>query len=170
MTASASNPPQIRVRFANSPKASLFQRSMLALRQMMGGTLKFTGKAAGLFAAISIAGYTYEYYTVNQFFDEQYTTDTDEDGNEVKKPIKKVLVVPFDNLKLVEEHSSGGFNAGSFMNRRGKQPTITLEVKEFVDVIHKAASDSNVSALYADFGEGMRYVSALILCVQVAYL
>ena len=96
---------------------------------------------------------------MHQFFEEQFKTDTDEDGNEVKKSVKKVLVVPFDNLKLVEEHSSGGFNAGSFMNRRGKQPTITLEVKEFVDVIHEAASDSNVSALYADFGEGMRYVS-----------
>ena len=96
---------------------------------------------------------------MHQFFDGQYTTDTDEDGNEVKKLVKKVLVVPFDNLKLVEERSSGGFNAKSLMNRSGKQPTITMEVKEFVDVIHKAASDSNVSALYADFGEGMRYVS-----------
>ena len=132
---------------------------MSSLRATMGGTLKFTGKAAGLLAFLNIAGYTYENYTVHQFFDEQYTTDTDEDGNEVKKLVKKVLVVPFDNLKLVEERSSGGFNAKSLMNRSGKQPTITLEVKDFVDVIHKAASDSNVSALYADFGEGMRYVS-----------
>jgi hypothetical protein len=28
-----------------------------------------------------------------------------------------------------------------------------------VEIIHNAAADPNITALYADFGEGMRYVS-----------
>ncbi|EED95006.1 hypothetical protein THAPSDRAFT_261589, partial [Thalassiosira pseudonana CCMP1335] len=32
-----------------------------------------------------------------------------------------------------------------------------MEAKELVDIIQKAADDKNISALYADFGEGMRY-------------
>ena len=142
-----------------APKASPLRRTVLYLGGKSKSLVMFGGKVAALAAAVSLAWHTYERHTVNSFFGENLTDAEDEDGKKSKKPMKRVLVLPFDNLKLVEERKSGGFDARSLLQQRGKQPTIVLETKELVDIIHKAASDPNITALYADFGEGMRYVS-----------
>jgi hypothetical protein len=101
---------------------------------------------------------------VNEFFGENFTTATDEDGKESRKPMKKVLVLPFDCLKLVEKRKTGNFDMSTLLQQRNKQPTIIFEAKELVDIIQNAAADPNITALYADFGEGMRYVSS-VLCI-----
>jgi hypothetical protein len=125
----------------------------------VASSLRITGKIVGLVAAVNVVWYSYQRYSVNQFFGENFTLAEDEDGTKSKKPVKRVLVLPFDNLKLVEERKSGDFNVRSVLQQRGKRPTILLETKELVEIIHNAAADPNITALYADFGEGMRYVS-----------
>lgn len=157
MTASESNR-------SRAPGASPFHRGVRYIGSKLGSSFKFIGKTGAVVAAATLAWHSYERYTVNHFFGENNLTDAqDDDGKESKKPMKRVLILPFDNLKLVEKRKSGGFDARSILQQRGKQPTIVLETKELVDIIHKAASDPNITALYADFGEGMRYVSTSLL-------
>jgi hypothetical protein len=141
-------------------KASQFHRGVIFIGSKFGSSLKILGKTGAIVAAVGLAWHANERCTVNRFFDENLTTEVDKDGEKKKKPMKRVLVLPFDNLKLVEERKSGGLDLNGVWNKASKQPTIDMEIKELVDIIHKAAADPNVTALYADFGEGMRYVSS----------
>jgi protease-4 len=70
----------------------------------------------------------------------------------------------------VEKRRSGGFDPSTFQPPSlNKRNTIVLETKELVEIIHEAASDPNVSAVYADFGEGMRYVSAQLYHLSIMH-
>ncbi|KAL3804397.1 hypothetical protein HJC23_011325 [Cyclotella cryptica] len=136
-------------------------RGMLVLggkiKNFAGGSFRISCKAVGLVAAVNVAWYYYDRWSVNEFFGENFTPTTDEDGKVTRKPLKKVLLLPLDCLKVVEKRKTGNFDMSSLLQQRNKQPTIVLETKELVDIIQKAAADPNISALYADFGEGMRY-------------
>ena len=147
------------------PKGSHFQRGILFLGGKIGSSFRFVSKAAGVVTGVSVAYYYHQRYTVNEFFGKQLVLLSDEDGKKSFKPLKKVLVLPFDVLKLVEERKPGG-EISRLLEKRNKQPSITLETKELVNIIHKAATDPNITTLYADFGEGMRYVSTL--CAFIA--
>lgn len=116
-----------------------------------GRSFRFAGKAVGLIAVAQIGWYYYEKNDVDKFFG----VVANDDGSP-KKTKKKVLVLPFDSLKIVEHRKSSDLDPQRILERN-KQPTITMEAKELVDIIQKAADDKNISALYADFGEGMRY-------------
>jgi hypothetical protein len=116
-----------------------------------GRSFRFAGKAVGLIAVAQIGWYYYEKNDVDKFF----RVVANDDGSP-KKTKKKVLVLPFDSLKIVEHRKSSDLDPQRILERN-KQPTITMEAKELVDIIQKAADDKNISALYADFGEGMRY-------------
>ncbi|KAL7538391.1 hypothetical protein ACHAXR_008529 [Thalassiosira sp. AJA248-18] len=146
-------PPSFAHRFATRAKNAV------------GRSLLLGGKVVGLVAAANIALYYYESNQVDNFFGTAASDDNDDNDSDdaesskrLKHKKKRVLVLPFDNLKIIEQRKSGDFdNLTPLLFERNKQPTITLEAKELVDIIHKAASDPTISALYADFGEGMRY-------------
>ena len=121
---------------------------MNGAKSFAGRSLKFTGKAVVAVAALNLAVLSYEKNQVDQFF----AVGSDDDDESKKK--KRVLVLPFDNLKIVER-GSPSVDLSRF--DRNKQPTITIECRELVNTIEKAAADPNVTALYADFGEGVRH-------------
>ncbi len=70
---------------------------------------------------------------------------------------KRVLVLPFDNLKVIEHRRSGNTVLDDLLSQvadPSQRPTITIEAKELVSILHSAASNPNICALYANFGEG----------------
>lgn len=134
-------------------------RFATSAKHIVAKSLRIGGKVVGLVTAANIALYCYEQKQVDDFFGTA-AADNDGDDNDSEsssKRKKRVLVLPFDNLNIVERRKSNDFSDIQPLLERSKQPTITLEAKELVDIIHNAASDPNITALYADFGEGMRY-------------
>lgn len=65
---------------------------------------------------------------------------------------KKVLVLPFHRMKLVETKSTTPL-------ANGLNDTIEIEVSKLVEIIHAAAQDPSISALYGTFGHGFRFRS-----------
>ena len=119
------------------------------------------GAAIGIVAVVNIGSYYYQSKQVEEFFGVPSDEDDDKNNSSAKQQQhkKRVLVLPFDNLKVIERRKSGDFDTQRFLDRlnNNKQPTIEIEAKEIVNIIHNAASDPNISSLYADFGEGLRY-------------
>lgn len=68
---------------------------------------------------------------------------------EESKEKKRVLVLPFHSLRLVEK--SDRF---SWMESRGSDSVQEIEVQDFVDTLHEAASDLSIMAIYGEFGGG----------------
>ena len=143
---------------ASTPKRNhgVVRRSLTSLagraKGLAGATLGLAGRAVGLAVTVSLGWHYYEQYQVDQFFGV-----IDEDETRKKPKRKQVLVLPFHNLKLVEHRKSDDLDSIRHLTKRDAPPTIALEAKELVNIIHKAATDPNICALYGDFGEGMRY-------------
>ena len=84
----------------------------------------------------------------------------DEEKEDAKKP--KVLVLPFHRMKLVEKvdpRTMARQRLESFLNSSSNRKDydtspIEMEVDTLVEVIHKAAADPNIVALYGTFGHG----------------
>ena len=149
-----------------SPKVSSFQRSIMGAFRIAKRTVALASKAVALVTLVGTGSHFYERHTVNKFFSESFTVVEEENGEKKKKPKKKVLILPLDRLKLVEQRKSGDFNnLIDKLQQSDRQPIYQLEAKELVDIIHKAAADPNITGLYADFGEGMRYVSLVSSCL-----
>ena len=72
-----------------------------------------------------------------------------------EKDKKKVLVLPFYKMKIVEQ---GKPNRQLFqkINNPNSQ-TVEMPVDEVVQLIHKAAKDPNIVALYGIFGKGHQF-------------
>jgi hypothetical protein len=114
-------------------KASQFHCGVIFIGSKFGSSLKILGKTGAIVAAVGLAWHANERYIVNQFFDENLTTEVDEDGEKKRKPMKRVLVLPFDNLKLVEERKSGGLDLNGVWKK-------AAEIKELVDIWLKGAA------------------------------
>lgn len=71
---------------------------------------------------------------------------------------KKVLVLPFHKMKIVETKTPSAMSAYSTLTP-SEDKLVEIEVKELVELIHSAASDSNVVALYGIFGHGFQFSS-----------
>lgn len=70
---------------------------------------------------------------------------------------KKILVLPFHRMKIVEQKKS---SLSSFMDKlsSGKEDGLMeVEVRELVDVIHAAAEDPDIVALHGTFGQGFGF-------------
>jgi len=116
----------------------------------VGSSLKTSFAILGVAAA---AGLYMEYKSLQSTVEETEESDT-------KK--RKVLVIPFHKIDLVERKSGtwrselrdlGG------LDRKEDQRT-TLEVRELVDILHHAASDPQIVALYGIFGHGSQMSTA----------
>jgi hypothetical protein len=70
---------------------------------------------------------------------------------------KRVLVLPFHRMAIVEQISGGilsRFNSPNNLSWSNNDK-ITVEVHELVNVIHEAAADPNIVALYGTFDYGV---------------
>ena len=99
-----------------------------------------------------------EFYEFNQLKDYGSPSSSDEKGYEktthdLKK--KKVLVIPFDKLKIVERKTPPSID--SFFKSSTEAKMQTIELRTLVDTIHEAAKDPEVVALYGTFGNGFRF-------------
>lgn len=75
-------------------------------------------------------------------------------GDDKNDKKKKVLVVPFHRIQLVEHKKRDWRSELGEFERDPEERTIRLEVRELVDLLHKAAADPNIVALYGIFGHG----------------
>ena len=136
-----------------------------------GRTFRVGGAVIGIALAANAASYIYDSKQVDNFFGASFATDddNDDDDNDNNNQSasssskqrtmyeKRVLVIPFDNLKVIEHRKSGSAILDDLLSRvadPNQQPTITMEAKELVNILHSAASNPNICALYATFGEG----------------
>jgi protease IV len=64
-----------------------------------------------------------------------------------KEPSKRVLVIPFDELSIVERlDPTSSWPMGGEMRKK------TIELRKLVDALHAAASDDSIAAVYGTFG------------------
>jgi len=121
------------------------------------------GKAKTAFAAFGIVAAGGLYYEYRRTFPSYLLDDEDDDGggSTNKKKRKQVLVIPFHRIDLKDKHRQTGFDVISRWDGRGggaaaggEDPKLRFEVRELVDLIHAAASDPEIVALYGTFGHG----------------
>lgn len=112
-----------------------------------GGAVKTSFAAVGLVAVVGLA---IEY----EMFNGLSLNPTDSKSSESEK---KVLVIPFHRLQLVERKQSDWKSMLSALDSSNQDDKmIQMELREIVDLIHHAAMDPNVTALYGIFGHGSK--------------
>ena len=127
-----------------------------------GGKIKNSLAVVGV-AALGAA--YYEYQTLSPAWEKESSSSwwtTKEDPTaEPKKSKKKVLVIPFNRLRLVEQKKRDFSTALQNIDRKDSETKIEeMELKELVDLIHHAAGDPDISALYGIFGHGSVMMSS----------
>lgn len=128
-----------------------------------GGKIKNSLAVVGV-AALGAA--YYEYQTLSPAWEKEESSSswwtTKEDPTaEPKKSKKKVLVIPFNRLRLVEQKKRDFSTALQNIDRKDSETKIEeMELKELVDLIHHAAGDPDISALYGIFGHGSVLMSS----------
>eukprot|EP00591_Stephanopyxis_turris_P008313 CAMPEP_0195508558 /NCGR_PEP_ID=MMETSP0794_2-20130614/1735_1 /TAXON_ID=515487 /ORGANISM="Stephanopyxis turris, Strain CCMP 815" /LENGTH=754 /DNA_ID=CAMNT_0040635551 /DNA_START=85 /DNA_END=2349 /DNA_ORIENTATION=+ len=96
-----------------------------------------TKTSLALIGLATVAPFVYEFYTL--------------EGKSEKKK-KGVLLLPFHRMKIVEKKKISPLQTlTSFLSSDSEKP-FEVEVRELVDLIHSAASDPSVVALYGTFG------------------
>lgn len=120
------------------------------LQRATTGSLALVG--IGALAAIA-----YEYRSMKQVRDEEkcLTAADGSDNDEAKK--KRVLVLPFHRMRLVETKKNQFGNLTSRLADDGDERILEVEVHELVQVIHAAAQDPTICALYGTFGHGFQF-------------
>jgi protease-4 len=109
-----------------------------------GGAVKTSFAAAGFVAAVGLA---IEYDAFKSPPKDPKKAESD----------KKVLVIPFHRLQLVErKQSNWQSQLAALDSSKQDDKIIQMEVREIVDLIHHAAMDPNVTALYGIFGHGSK--------------
>lgn len=112
--------------------------------------------------AVAIVSAYVEYKRLNDT--DNNTTSSRNDEPSKKK--QQVLVIPFHRLKMVEKKDTSSSELLQSIASRGNKAgddddDLTLEVHELIDMIHQAAKDPNIVALYGIFGHGGTGISQL---------
>ena len=126
---------------------------------------KYAKRSVAVLTVAAAVGVYYEYKTMFPRVDESSKSpfggfgrdgNDEEDGGKDKKNDRKakrqVLVVPFHRIELKDRHDRNL----SFENLSpdAEDRALKMEVRELVDLIHHAASDPSIVALYGIFGHG----------------
>jgi len=128
------------------PPKSYMHKFGTKVTRIASKSLRLGGTTVGIVAVAQIGLHYYQLKQVEDFFGSSISDDDNKEksSNTYKK---RVLVLPFDNLKIIEQRKAGEIDLQRFANRNNKQPTITVEAKQLVDIIKNAASDQTISAL-----------------------
>jgi ClpP class serine protease len=155
-----------------TPTKGRVQQFIQGTGRTVGKALKVGGAIGGLIVGIKIVSHVKNSREVDDFFGSNDVNNNDVGGekrspsplstslvnatNERKKK-KHVLILPFENLKVIEPCTN---TTSLFDNLRSKLinqdavETTTIELHDLLRVIHSAAQNPNVAALHANFGEG----------------
>lgn len=139
MTTTAAAAAAAEAAGSSSPQTTGIVRSV-------GQKLKTSFAVLGVVAA---GGLYFEYKAAFPSLDE----DSEKNNGNSSKTKKKVLVIPFNRIVLKDQQSQSNFPLDSF-DPDSTDRTLQFEVRELVDLIHHAASDPNIVALYGTFGHG----------------
>ena len=120
--------------------------SVSRLIHFVGRTARNSLAAAGL---VAVAGAYYEYRKTRPAFED----------DEAQKS-KNVLVIPFHRIQLVEHKERSLSSQFSDWDKDSEERMMKMEVRELVDLLHQAASDPNITALYGIFGHGSQLSNA----------
>jgi hypothetical protein len=125
---------------------------------------KYAKRSVAALSVVAVAGAYYEYKTMFPRVDASSKrsfggfgrddNDEEEDGNDKKdrKGKRQVLVVPFHRIELKDRYDRD-LSFESF-SPDAEDRALKMEVWELVDLIHHAASDPSIVALYGIFGHG----------------
>lgn len=116
------------------------------LSRLLNFAVRSARNSLAVVGAVAAAGLYNEYRKL---------TYVDEDDRK-----KKVLVVPFHRIQLVEHKMRDWRSQLREMEINSEDRIIQLEVREFVDLLHQAAADPNIVALYGIFGHGSQLSNA----------
>ena len=116
---------------------------------------------------LAMVGFGTTFYALQQYNEYQTVTGLSKsnghDGGDdpSNKICKKVLVLPFSKLKIVERQSSKGLRdilrGVSTTNNDSNDNMQEIELNQLIDIIHEAAHDKDINALYGIFGHGFRF-------------
>jgi hypothetical protein len=104
----------------------------------VGGTFKTSFAIVGVVAAVAV-------------YSEYKKLRPDDDDKDEKK---KVLVIPFHRIHLVDNKKMDLRSEVSSLGTDDNERVFKLEVRELVDLLHEAAADPNIVGLYGIFGHG----------------
>jgi hypothetical protein len=126
---------------------------------------KYAKRSVAALSVVAVAGAYYEYKTMfprvdassNRPFGRFGRDDSDDEEKDGKdktdrKAKRQVLVVPFHRIELKDRYDRD-LSFESF-SPDADDRTLKMEVRELVDLIHHAASDPSIVALYGIFGHG----------------
>lgn len=156
---SSANQHQIRGRAPSTLGSShgIMHRLVTKVASFASRSLRVGGAVVGIVTVANLASYYYDSKQVDAFFGASIDShDSGNDDNGVKYE-KRVLVLPLDNLKVIERCKPGSSFVENYLSRfsdPNQRSTMTIEVKELISILHSAASNPNICALYATFGEG----------------
>ena len=123
-------------------KASHQRGAVSRFLRRAGGSLKTGFAVVGVLAAAGL------------YSESRKLSSVSDNENDEKK--KKVLVIPFHRLQLVDYKKNSlraQLDAVGSGGDKHERP-IKLEVRELVDLLHQAAADPSIVALYGYFGHG----------------
>jgi ClpP class serine protease len=166
--ASGASPPP-----GPTPSKGRVLQFMHGTGRTVGKALKVGGAIGGLIVGVNIVSHVKNSREVDDFFGSNDKNNNDVGGekrrlspssttlvnatNERKKK-KHVLILPFENLKVIEpcaKTTSLLDNLRSkLINQDAVETTTTIELHDLLRVIHSAAQNPNIVALHANFGEG----------------
>ena len=127
-TAKRSNQPSIQ---QQPPPKSYMHKFGTKVTRIASKSLRLGGTAVGIVAVAQIGLHYYQLKQVEDFFG----NDVDNKEKSSNKYKKRVLVLPFDNLKVIEQRKAGEIDLQRFANRNNKQPTITIEVSRAICIV-----------------------------------
>eukprot|EP00545_Synedropsis_sp_CCMP1620_P004767 CAMPEP_0119006820 /NCGR_PEP_ID=MMETSP1176-20130426/2561_1 /TAXON_ID=265551 /ORGANISM="Synedropsis recta cf, Strain CCMP1620" /LENGTH=800 /DNA_ID=CAMNT_0006958823 /DNA_START=120 /DNA_END=2522 /DNA_ORIENTATION=+ len=136
-------------------------------RPFHGILRRFQRATTGSLALVGIgalAVIAYEYRAMKQLRDDNDeqqiangTANTDDDESKKRKKKKRVLVLPFHRMRLVETKTTQWSTLASRLADDADEQILEVEVRDLVQVIHAAAQDPTICALYATFGHGFQF-------------
>jgi hypothetical protein len=124
---------------------------------MLARVAKYSKRSVAVLSVAAAAGAYYEYKTMFPRVEASSKRPfggfgrDDEDTND-RKGKQQVLVVPFHRIELKDRHDRD--LPFENLSPDAGDRDLKMEVRELVDLIHHAASDPSIVALYGVFGHG----------------
>lgn len=77
--------------------------------------------------------------------------------NEDEEPKRRVLVLPFHRMKIVEQKEGLSLPPISLSGEDTDNKILKVKITDLLEMIHEAAKDPEIVAIYATFGHGFKF-------------